>query len=106
MKFFDQYRDLRDELAKLGVGDGKDIPIDAPFPKTHRSSTFGVKMGEDALQERCYVLNKWMQAVFVNYSKFSPAAQVSLLPSLLPYSLSRGCLMPVVLAESSFRLLV
>ena len=39
---------------------------------------FGVGLSEDALQERCFMLNKWMQAVFAMYEVFPPEAQTVL----------------------------
>eukprot|EP01031_Cornospumella_fuschlensis_P027566 gene27566-33292_t len=75
VKFFDQYRDLMQALAKIGVGYGLEHHVEAAFPKSYRTSNFGIKLSEDALQERCYMLNKWVQAVFVNYPNYPPAAQ-------------------------------
>eukprot|EP01033_Poteriospumella_lacustris_P017323 gene17323-12381_t len=75
VKFFNQYRDLYDALAKAGVGENMKVNIEVPFPPSYKSSLLGVTLTEDQLQERCYMLNKWMQAVFANYPLFSADGQ-------------------------------
>lgn len=47
-------------LVKLGVGHGLEHHVDAPFPKSYRQSTFGIKLNEDALQERYKTQHKHM----------------------------------------------
>lgn len=52
MKFFDQYRSLQEQLMNLGIGENKAIHIEAQFPPTHKTSMFGVGLGEEMLQQR------------------------------------------------------
>lgn len=89
---------MYDGLAKAGVGENLQINIECPFPPSYKSSYLGVSLTEDQLQERfvlifticirqggttnnlftlirCYMLNKWMQAVFGSYPSFSPEGQ-------------------------------
>jgi hypothetical protein len=100
VKFYDQYRDLCQALAELGIGDGLSINIDAPFPAKYSKSFVGIGLSEQQLQHRydyissdvvllallveslrnpnrCYLLNKWMGAIFANYHRFPTKAQVS-----------------------------
>jgi hypothetical protein len=71
VKFFDQYRSLSTTLVTLGVKleDGRH------FPPTKRRSMIGIKISEGVLQERCFMLNQWMQAIFTSYRNFSPETQ-------------------------------
>jgi hypothetical protein len=113
VKFYDQYRDLCQALAELGIGDGLSINIDAPFPAKYPKSFVGIGLSEQQLQHRydhissnvvcpsaacltseslrnpnrCYLLNKWMGAIFANYHRFPTKAQVS----TLLYSSSTSC---------------
>ena len=52
IKFFNQYRDLYEGLAKAGIGENLKIHVDAPFPPSFKTSLFGVGLNEDQLQER------------------------------------------------------
>ncbi len=52
IKFFDQYRNLSNDLAKEGVGENLKIHIDAKFPPNQKSSVLGIAMSEEALQQR------------------------------------------------------
>ena len=69
--FFEHYRALSSTLAKLSTRTDEE----APFPPTKRSSMLGIKIAEAALQERCFMLNQWMQSLFKNFENFSPEAQ-------------------------------
>jgi hypothetical protein len=51
-KFFDDYRALCDELATLGVGKDKKIPLTASFPPTYSTSTLGIQLTTSQLQYR------------------------------------------------------
>jgi phage terminase small subunit len=51
-KFFDQYRNLHEELHHSGVGKDQPITIEADFPPTHTASSLGMHMTEIQLQER------------------------------------------------------
>lgn len=75
MKFFDQYRALYEGLNKLNIGENKLINIEASFPPSFKTSMFGLGLTEEQLQERCYLLNKWMQSVFASYHLFPEDAQ-------------------------------
>lgn len=77
IKFFDDYRTLCQGLEKLGVGDGCVVPVANKFPPSHSASKLGFSMGEEALQQRCFLLNKWMGEVFRLYTTpgMPPAAQ-------------------------------
>lgn len=77
IKFFDQYRALHDGLLKMGIGKDQKFPIESEFPPTLLTSALGMGMSEDQLQQRCYLLNKWMQNIFNNYHLFPEKAQVS-----------------------------
>ena len=81
VKFFDQYRTLSNNLADLGVGENLKYPLDAKFPPSQSASMFGISMSEDALQQRCYMLNKWMGALFAVFHTLPPEAQVCALGS-------------------------
>eukprot|EP01032_Pedospumella_encystans_P008724 gene8724-10322_t len=76
VKFYDQYKDLCDGLKELGVGDGLPISIDATFPLKYPKSYVGFTLTEQQLQHRCYMLNKWMGAIFANYHAFPTKAQL------------------------------
>jgi hypothetical protein len=52
VKFYDQYRDLCQALAELGIGDGLSINIDAPFPAKYPKSFVGIGLSEQQLQHR------------------------------------------------------
>jgi hypothetical protein len=52
IKFFDQYRALYDDLLALDVGEDRKVPIDAIFPPTHKSTSFGLGLSEEILQQR------------------------------------------------------
>jgi hypothetical protein len=82
VKFFDQYRSLNESLVKMGIGKGLTFNIDAEFPPSYKSSLLGLGLSEDALQQRCYLLNKWMQSVFNNYHLLPEKAQVDTLSSI------------------------
>eukprot|EP01038_Epipyxis_sp_PR26KG_P004348 gene4348-6152_t len=86
VKFFDEYRTLSQQLAAMGIGE--DLPvinISAAFPPSYKSSLLGVKMTEEALQQRCFLLNKWMSALFSVYQNLPPEAQ-SLISTFLKLS--------------------
>ena len=72
IKFFDEYRTLCQGLEKLGVGDGCLVPVANKFPPNHGASKLGFSMGEEALQQRCFMLNKWMGEVFRLYTTPMP----------------------------------
>jgi hypothetical protein len=61
----------------MGIGKDQSFSIEAEFPPTLLTSSLGLGMSEDQLQQRCYLLNKWMQNIFNNYHLFPEKAQVS-----------------------------
>ncbi len=67
---------MNENLLRLEIGYGKKIDIESDFPPTQKRSAFGLGLTEDQLQQRCYLLNKWMQAVFNAYHLFPEEAQV------------------------------
>ena len=76
VKFYDQYLDLCEGLRALNVGEGLTINIDTPFPAKYPKSHIGIKLSEQQLQHRCYLLNNWMAAIFINYHSFPTKAQM------------------------------
>lgn len=52
VKFFDQYRDLEEQLEALQIGENKKIHIAATFPRSYKRSIIGIGLSEDDLQQR------------------------------------------------------
>lgn len=77
--FFDGYKVLCSKLHMVGVGkNGKVCNIEEPFPASYRQSTFGIKLSEDKLTDRCGQLNAWLQALVTNWDGLGKEGQLLL----------------------------
>lgn len=78
-RFFEHYRNLNNNLVRAGCV----VSSDKPFPPTKRRSILGVRLDEESLQERCYLLNQWINAIFESYGVFPEEGQVLIKDFLL-----------------------
>jgi hypothetical protein len=69
---------LTSQWAGGGAGGQNGLP---PFPRTFKRSSFGIKLPEKDLQERCDSLDRWITGVCQMYFQFSGESQVRLIVS-------------------------
>jgi hypothetical protein len=77
-KIFDGYRQLKNKLETLCVGPNMAYAIEAEFPQSHTSSTWGMGLSEDQFRQRTFLLNKWVLELCESFHKLPPVAQVCL----------------------------
>eukprot|EP01036_Dinobryon_divergens_P024596 gene24596-33064_t len=74
-KFFNQYRQLSTDLLKCKIEERVATELRTQFPPSFKSSMLGVKMSEDALRQRCVMLDQWFRFLMENFSSLPAAAQ-------------------------------
>ena len=62
---FKAYRDLSFQLADVGIN--SDF-LDGPFPPSYGKSKLGIKLTEEELENRQFLLDVWVRRVFLKYS--------------------------------------
>ena len=62
---FKAYRDLSFQLADFGIN--SDF-IDGSFPPSYGKSKLGIKLTEEELENRQFLLDVWVRRVFLKYS--------------------------------------
>jgi len=62
---FKDYRDFNGKLIELGVDE---YFLEGPFPPSYGKSKMGLKLTQEELENRLFLLDVWTRRVFLKYS--------------------------------------